>query len=85
MCIRDRSTGELFGSTATILTSGLWSLNPSPVPVQVPPVPTDEMCIRDRLGSVKDRVAAAMIEQGIKDENEEEGFYMPVQLSLIHI
>ena len=35
-------TGELFGSTATIFTSGFFFLSPRPVPVIVPPVPTDD-------------------------------------------
>ena len=34
------STGEVAGSTATILMSGFCSLRYSPVPVSVPPVPT---------------------------------------------
>ena len=53
-------TGELAGSTATILTFGFFSFNPRPVPVIVPPVPTADTKISTS-PSVSSQISFAVV------------------------
>ena len=53
-------TGESFGSTAMICTSGLRSLSTCPTPVIVPPVPTPAMKM-STLPSVSRQISSAVV------------------------
>ena len=54
------NTADVAGSTAIIFTSGFFSRSPSPVPVSVPPVPTDDTKI-STFPSVSCQISCAVV------------------------